>query len=162
MKLRHRHHCVFLLLLGSVLNGCSAGPTRSWPTVECTPPAPATLVSGPALVGREYGMQISPIPLNAVLYTDSGVARASAVQQISSHNTDTGTVEVLARFINCSDEPLNLGVRTSFLDQHQAPFEKPSAWQSVFLRARATGVYRELSISPNAPYFLIEVSNANK
>ena len=162
MKLERRQHCVYFFLIGSVICGCSAAPPKSWPTVECKAPAAGAPISGPALVGKEFGMQISPIPLNAVLYTDSGIARQSAVQHISSHETETGTVAVLTRFMNCSDEYQHLRVRTSFLDQRQVPVEKPTAWQSVYVQARATGVYRESSILPNARYFLIEVSNANK
>lgn len=66
-------------------------------------------------------------------------------------------MQVTARFVSCSDAPLVLRVRTSFMDSNQFPTEPTSAWQPVHIQPRTIAHYSESSIATNVGYYLIEV-----
>ncbi len=135
------------------LAGCqSAGPL----IVECKSPVDAAR-KGPALIGMDYGMQMTPIPLNAVQFTDE-TWKLVAVQSLKATRTATDTVQVVTRLVNCSDQPVAIRARTSFLAQNEAPTEPISAWRVVYLPPRATAVYSENSVSQSVASFLIEVA----
>jgi len=124
-------------------------------TVECEFPAMAA-PSGPALVAQEYGAN-SPIPLNAVLFTSPALKNSLVVQRLAASLTATHNAQVYARFINCTEQPLKLGVRTSFLSDRQVPVEPTSAWKTVWVQGLTTGNYLENSISQNVSSYLVEV-----
>jgi hypothetical protein len=111
----------------------------------------------PALVGEQYGLKMSPIPLNSVQFSEWKTPNILAVQQLFAARTPAQTVEVTARFVSCADQPFSIKVRTSFLDAGQAPTEEPSAWQTMFLQPHLTAVYSEKSTSRAAAQYLIEV-----
>ena len=113
--------------------------------------------TGPALVGVEYGRRATPIPLNSVQFSEWPSARAVAVQRLYAARTPTSTVQVTARFVSCLDDPTTLLVRTSFLDESQAPSEPTSAWKSILLEPRLTTVYSETSTSTDVANYLIEI-----
>lgn len=113
--------------------------------------------AGPALVGVEYGRQFTPIPLNSVQFSDWSAVRSLAVQRLFASRTPTSTVQVTARFVSCLDQPTALLVRTSFLDESQAPSEPTSAWKTVLLEPRLTSVYSETSTSTDVANYLIEI-----
>lgn len=144
------------LSFAAVLAACSSAPPSL--TVTCAAPAPPG-EGGPALVGLNYGPAMTPIPLNAVLYTQESVTREVAVQGLYSTRTAGGTVEVSARFVNCTDRPTVIRARTSFMAKNTAPLEAASAWQPVALPPRATALYVERSLSrEGVEHFLLEVA----
>lgn len=146
-----------LVLLGAC---ASKGASEPRQTVSCTAPTTARPApSGPALVTQDYGTAISPIPLNAVLFTNEGLAKRTAVQGIYSSRTESGTVRVSVRFVSCADQPLMVRARTSFLTKSMAPAEAPTAWQNVALTPNATALYSEISVAQDeVGMFLIEVA----
>jgi hypothetical protein len=145
---------VVLAVLLTPILGCAA---RQPLVVECTSSIKDNHRAGPALVGQEYGVQSTPIPLNSVQFADWGVAKELAVQHLFASRTPTNTVQLTARFISCSDEAVSLKVRVSFLDANQLPTEPTSAWQTVFLQPRLTAVYAERSAAKNVSSYLVEV-----
>lgn len=145
--------CMALLLAAA----CATVPGSPPMVVECKTKL-ANDRPGPALVGVEYGVQATAVPLNSVQFTDWETAKQVAVQQILGERTSTGTVRVTARFTSCSDDSSSILVRTSFFTLDQTPTEAPSAWKRVYLPARSSAVYSELSTSMNAANFLIEIN----
>lgn len=141
-------------ILLSPIVGCAAHQPL---VVECTSAVKDKHSVGAALVGQEYGVQSTPIPLNSVQFADWGTAKKLAVQHLFASRTPTNTVQLTARFISCSDEPVSVKVRASFLDSNQLPTEATSAWQPVFLQPRLTAVYSERSTAKNVNSFLVEV-----
>jgi hypothetical protein len=144
-------------LFAAVLQACSSKPAM---TVQCELPKQARPApEGMALVSQEYGVTISPIPLNAVLFTDKKVSENVAVQALFSERTDGDTVRVTARLVSCYDEPKMVRARVSFMRKNTAPAESPTAWQNVALTPRATGLYTETSISSkDVASYLIEIA----
>jgi hypothetical protein len=117
----------------------------------------AKSTGGPALIAN-VPRSMTPIDLNAVQMTDKRVVRKVVVEGLFARRTPTDTVEVVARLVNCTSQPLRLAARSSFMDQAQLPIETVSAWQAVFLQPYATGVYRETSTSnQNVANYLIEL-----
>lgn len=142
------------VLLGT--SGC-ATDTRK-PVVECGFPSQAAPPPGTALVATQYGA-ISPIPLDAVQFTDRTLSRQVAAQSLNARRSPTNTVEVSARFINCTDAPLVLGARTNFMDGTERAVEQASAWKNVVMQPRAMGDYSESSMSAQAEHYVIELRN---
>ncbi|MBX9608529.1 MAG: hypothetical protein K2Y51_20085 [Gammaproteobacteria bacterium] len=142
-------------LLG--LGGCTTELRK--PVVECSFPSQAPPPPGSALVATQYG-SISPIPLDAVQFTDHALTRQVAAQSLHARRSPTNTVELSARFINCTDAPLVLGARTNFMDGSERAVEAPSAWKNVILQPRAMGDYRESSLSAEVEHYVIELRNA--
>jgi hypothetical protein len=54
-------------------------------------------------------------------------------------------VQVATRLVNCTDFPLQVEGRSHFFDEKNMEVEKPSAWNRVYLPARAIGTYSESS-----------------
>lgn len=156
MKISRAGHLLLCGLAVVALAGCETKPKSVM--VECSTPTDKAR-TGPALVGVQYGMQISPIPINSVLWGDAKAASTVALQSLFAGRTATDTVQVTARFVNCSDESVQLRARTSFMDANQAPAEQPTIWKPVFLAPRATGIYTEMSIRTNVANYLIEISS---
>lgn len=145
----------------ALLAGCSA-PAPVQQTVQCSAAAAARPAGpGPALVSQEYGTTATPIPTNAVLFTDEALAQAVSVQALFAARTEAGTVQVSARLVSCLDRPLLLRARTAFLHKSTAPAEAPSAWQPVHLPPRATTLYAESSLGRDeVALYLIELAPA--
>ncbi len=139
----------------ALLAGCaSQGP----PLVAQCHPSKTNARPGPALVGQQYGMQHSELPLNSVQFDSHATAGLVAVQGLYAQRTVTDTVEVSARFVSCLDAPGAIRVRTSFLKENQAPAEPTSAWRTVHLQPRATSQYQEMSTSRGVANYLIEIA----
>lgn len=101
---------------------------------------------------------VTPMPLNTVNITDQAIIQKVIVQASNASRTQTGTVEVWARLVNCTDFPLQVEGRTNFLTAAQAPAEQPTAWTRVMLPARSIGTYTAKSIaSDQVATYLIEV-----
>lgn len=127
-----------------LLAGCADVPDA---VVQCSVPKSRPAPKGPALVGHEYGMKITPVPLDAVMFTEQRVANAVAIQALYASRTATQTVQVTARFVNCTEQPIALRARTSFLRESQAPTEPTSAWQTVYLSPKGMATYTESSMA---------------
>lgn len=85
------------------------------------------------------------MPLNAVNVTDFRLTNKIMVESTNARRHPTGTVEIWARLVNCTDFPLQVEGRTHFLDEARSPVEDVSAWHRIFLPARSYGVYSESS-----------------
>ena len=117
----------------------------------------ANAPEGEVLVPPNPGT-VSPMPLNTVNITDQAIIQKVIVQASNASRTPTGTVEVWARLVNCTDFPLQIEGRTNFLTAAQAPAEQPTAWTRVMLPARAIGTYSAKSIaSDQVATYLIEI-----
>lgn len=139
------------------LTACSNNPKI---VAECkgSPKDPSN--EGPALVGQGYGRDMSPIPLNAVVFSDKETASHVAIHGLYAAKTDAEVVEVGVRLLNCTKANVNVAVRTSFMDAKQRPTEKPTAWKNVLIPAGTTGEYTALSVgTDNVKYYLVEVRN---
>ena len=144
-------------LAGSLLATTAAAENnvvkcKTWQARRAAP------VAGPALVAN-VPKSMTPIDLNAVQFTDKPLTRQMLVEGLFARRTETDTVEVTARFINCTDKPLQVQARSSFMDLTQAPTEPVSAWTQVFIPPKGTGTYRERSMSRDeVQYYLIELA----
>ena len=140
-----------------LLGGCATDVPDA--VVQCAVPKSRPAPKGPAMVGHEYGMKMSPIPLDAVQFTEQRIANTVAVQALYAARTPTQTVQVTARFVNCTGQPIAVRARTSFLQASQAPSEPASAWQTVVLSPKATGIYTESSIGRGeVAHYLVELA----
>lgn len=115
------------------------------------------LVPGPAMVPGEPS-PLKEMPLNSVSIIDANIINKVHVRAINARRTPTGTVEVVAQVVNCTDFPLNAEARTQFYDGAQVPSEPVSAWRRMPLPARATTAYREFSTgAQSVEHYLIEM-----
>lgn len=145
------------LIALAALSGCAGPPL----VVECKLESDRARGTGPALVGREYGPKMSAMPLDAVQYTDRSLIRRVAVQALWASRTEMQNVSVDARFVNCTDRTVQLGVRTSFMDERQRPTEPASGWKTVFVQPRASATYSEVSLArQKVANYLIEIRDA--
>lgn len=153
----------FMALGVLVLTGC----VQPSAVVECGDPSWARVlmsrspekVDKVALVGKNYGMAMTPIPLDAVQFTNKALAEEVAIQSVGATRTATSSVQVTSRFVNCKDKPINMQVRISFMDVNQIPTEPASAWRTVIVPPRATAVYQENSIGRGTvAHYVIEVA----
>jgi len=156
--MRHAIASCSLLALSFLLGCTTAPPAPVDQTLRCRPPEAGKAASGPAWVTLGYGTGAEPIPLNAVLFTHNPLAENVAVQSLTSSRTPGGTVQVTARLLNCSDQPMMIRARTAFLGRSGPPAEVVSAWQPVALPAKASTLYMESSLrGEGVESFLIEI-----
>lgn len=112
---------------------------------------------GPALVAN-VPSAMTPIDLNAVQMTDKKLAKQIVVEGVFARRTETNSVEVITRIVNCTKKTVTLDARSSFMDENQVPTEDSTFWKKVILSPKATGVYRGLSIGRDeVKYYLVEV-----
>lgn len=100
---------------------------------------------GPALIAH-IASSMTPIDLNAVLFTDKKLARSAIVEGLFGQRTPVGGLHVTARLVNCTSVALVVQARSSFMDANQLPTEAASAWKTLYLSPRSTAVYEENSI----------------
>jgi len=144
-----------LLSVLPMLGACAPVASTRRPVVECEFPTQGA-PTGPALVSRVYG-EMSPIPLNAIQFTDRDLARQVVVQSLRSDRTATSTLQVSARLVNCLDQAQAINARTSFFGADDAPAEPESGWQTVVIQPRSSAVYRQASLSRDVQAFLVEL-----
>lgn len=139
--------------------GISQADARENRVLKCRPsvaradPGPA----GPALVAN-IPRSMTPISLNAVQMTDKTLRRRMLVEGLFATRTPANTVEVTARFVNCTGKSMMVQARSSFLDKNQMPTEVSSVWRNVAIPAYGTGVYQERSIASTAvEHYLVEL-----
>jgi hypothetical protein len=116
--------------------------------------------NGPALVAN-VPKSMTPIDLEAVQMTDKAVTKSVIVEAMMARRTETNTLQVMTRLVNCTKDDIQVEARSSFMDVDQMPTEPVSVWKRVFLPALSTGVYTESSIGRDkvATYF-VEVRSA--
>ncbi len=116
---------------------------------------------GPALVAN-VPRSMTPISLNAVQMTDKTLRKKMVVEALFAMRTENNNIEVVTRFVNCTNNDLVVQARASFMDKNQMPTEKTSVWRNVHVPARATGVFQERSIGgTDVEAFLVEIRNGN-
>jgi len=148
-----------LLLAGgaAVLGGCAQVQE---PASICNMSAIAAQRQLAAAPSRVQGGE-SPVlemPLNSVNITDFSIINKVYVRTVNARRTPTGTVEVYAQVINCTDFPLNAEARTQFYDAGQAPSEPISAWKRFNLPARTSNTYQTQSIgTQSAAFYMVEL-----
>ena len=111
---------------------------------------------GPALVAN-VPSSMTPIDLNAVLFTNKKLDRQVIVEGLFAQRTPVGGLRVMARLVNCTDKQLVVQARSNFMDANQLPTEAASAWKTLYLSPRATSVYEENSVGPQVGAYLIEL-----
>lgn len=148
-----------LALFTTLISGCVTPPFPSEApvVVQCATPISPNR-AGPAMVGQNYGLSMTPLPLNSVQYGSPATANAMAVQALFAERSPTDTVQVTARFVSCQDVPTSVRIRTSFMRASTAPAEPPSAWKTVYLEPRATALYTEISVARDVASYLVEVA----
>ena len=134
------------------LTGCA---TSEPVVVECHWPRPAP-PAGHALVAQNYD-SMTPIPLNALQFTNEELARQVVVQQLSARRTPTSTVEVTGLLVNCTDQPLVVASRMQFLDAKQFPVEDASVWQRLVMHPRALSRFQAQSTSREVQHYVVEL-----
>jgi len=101
---------------------------------------------------------MTEMPLNSVSITDFAITNKIVVESTTARRNPSGSVEVWARLVNCTDFPLQIEGRTHFLDESRAPAEEGSAWHRVFLPPRSFTVYTETSTSTaRVKYYFVEI-----
>jgi hypothetical protein len=142
--MRHPMMIVAGLLSVVALSGCETQVARP-PNLACDfTPYLWAQAAGPAILGPLPGT-LSPVPLNTVRIIDPRIGNKVLVQSVMARRTETGTVEVQSRLVNCTDYPQHVQGRTLFLDASNMDAEPPSGWQRVYLAPRALGQYSEKS-----------------
>lgn len=112
---------------------------------------------GPALVAN-IPRSLTPIDLNAVQMTDRKLEKSVIVEGLFARRTEVNTLQVTARFVNCTKTPIVIQARSSFMDEAQAPTEKSSIWKTIYISPLATQTYQETSIATtNVANYLIEL-----
>ena len=112
---------------------------------------------GPALVAN-VPSSMTPIDLNAVLFTNKKLDRQVIVEGLFAQRTPVGGLRVMARLVNCTDKTLTVQARSNFMDVNQLPTEAASQWKTLYLSPRATTVYEENSIGQaSVGAYLIEL-----
>jgi len=120
----------------------------------------ARSAGGPALVAN-VPSAMTPIDLNAVQMTDKAVAKKVVVEAMFARRTETNSVEVITRFVNCTTKVVEVDARSSFMDGDQVPTEDATMWKKVILQPKSTGVYKGLSIGRDeVKYYLVELRSA--
>lgn len=103
------------------------------------------LVAGPAMVEGEKS-PLKEMPMNSVTITDPNIIRKLYVRSIAARRTETGTVEVVAQVVNCTDFAQSAEARTQFYAADGAAAEPVSAWRRLQFSPRTSTTYRELSL----------------
>jgi hypothetical protein len=115
---------------------------------------------GPALVAN-VPSSMTPIDLNAVLFTDKKLSKSVVVETVQAMRVPSQDLKIFARFVNCSKNNLTVQVRTNFLNATQAPSEAPTPWRTLFISPKATSGYEDISISgAKVGAFYIELRQA--
>lgn len=103
----------------------------------------------------------SPVPLETVQLVDKKLQRKLMVQSVAAQKTQTDTVEVVARLVNCTSKPMQVQARINFMNDQMSPTEPVSGWRRLFLEPKAMGVYAEKSLARDPRHYLIEVRTAD-
>lgn len=151
--------CVLAAAVVALVTGCASGPQLVLSCGSVQDPK----ASGPAMVGLDYGAEMKPVPIDAVIFGDKALTKKVAVQSLNAGRTAGDTVQVTARFANCTAKPVTLGVRTQFMDKAQRPTEQPSAWRPVTVQPKSFAVYSESSVATaEVDHYLVELRDGDR
>lgn len=132
----------------AMLAACATAPAPPGRTTTCDARAleQSTLASNGALTPQLPGT-FTPIPLDQVTMLEPGMARWLMVQSVGASRTETNTMQVVTRLVNCTDQTVQVEGRVHFLASDQSATEPVSAWRRVIIPARSIGSYRESSVA---------------
>ncbi len=146
-----------LVLVILVIAGCQHALVKPKPQCDFTVMNSQPPATGAVLVSLVPG-SVTPIPLNAVNITDRAITNKIMVQATHGERLETGDVKTFARFVNCTDYPLQVEARTHFLDARQVNAEPVTAWNRIHLPAHTIGNYVVQSTAGNIiESYLIEL-----
>ena len=127
------------------------------PQCDFRPIAAGAPAQGPVLVPQVPGAA-TPMPLNAVNIMDAAITNKVLVQSTNARREANGDVSVFARFVNCTDFPLQLEARTHFLDGGQIDAEPVTAWTRLHAPPHSlTGYTTRSTAGAAVESYLVEV-----
>ncbi|TAE32381.1 MAG: hypothetical protein EAY65_07105 [Alphaproteobacteria bacterium] len=113
--------------------------------------------NAPALVS-DVADATAPEALNAVSFSDANIMYKIMPRSVRTNRTETGTANVEANLVNCTDYPLSVQARTQFYNKNNVRTEDVSGWTTLFLGAHSSETYQMQSISGDeAVRFSIEL-----
>lgn len=112
---------------------------------------------GPQSLVPQVPGSITEMPLNYANIADKGITNKVLVQATSAQRNADGSMRVFARLINCTDHPLQVEGRTTFLSEAQTETEPATAWTRIILSPHTYQSYATSSTNPNASLYLIEL-----
>lgn len=154
-RIRHAVVPSIVLALAACANAPEPAAEKALPRfADACPQAPgwwARLTEG---AGNDAPPEVT---MNAVRYLQPGLDKAVQVRALDAGRSAGGELTVLVHFLNCTEQRIVIGARTSFLDDRRLPLGTPSAWQRVHLAPRSTGTYTERPLGVDASHFIVEV-----
>lgn len=147
----------------ALTSACGTTPQTGMRTTSCNA---SVLGNGSVPANGVLDAQIpgsfTPIPLDQIQILDPTLVPQVMIQSAGSARTTTQTMHVMARMVNCTDQPIQVEARTHFIAASGASNEPISAWKRIYIPQRALGVYEEFSMGTvMADKFLIEMRRAN-
>lgn len=142
-------------------SACASAPT-GMRTTSCNASALGNgTVSANGVLDSQIPGSFTPIPLDQIQILDPTLIPQVMVQSAGAGRTATQTLQVQARFVNCTDATIAVEARTHFIAPSGASNEPISAWKRIDIPQRALGVYAESSMgTTQADKFLVEVRRA--
>jgi hypothetical protein len=144
-------------------SACGTSPNTGMRTTSCNAGALGSgAVPANGVIDSQIRGAFTPIPLDQIQILDPQLVPYVMIQSAGSTRTATQTLHVMARMVNCTNEPMQLEARTHFISASGGSAEPISAWKRIYVPQRALGVYEEYSVSTVlADKFLIEMRRAN-
>lgn len=146
----------------SLASACGTAPQTGMRTTSCNASALGNgAVPANGVLDAQIPGSFSPIPLDQIQILDPTLVPHVMVQSAGAGRSATQTLQLQARFVNCTNEPIAIEARTHFIAPSGASNEPISAWKRVDIPQRGLGVYAESSIgTTQADKFLVEVRRA--
>jgi len=147
----------------ALTSACGSAPTTGMRTTSCNASALGNgSVPANGVLDSQIPGAFTPIPLDQIQILDPSLVPYVMIQSAGSARTATQTMHVVARMVNCTNEPMQLEARTHFIAPSGASAEPVSAWKRIYVPQRGLGVYEEYSMGTiMADRFLIELRKAN-
>lgn len=101
--------------------------------------------------------QLNRVEVNEGWFGSNNHTIKVSLQKAGSRKTSTDFLEVWSVLKNHTDYDLQVEGRTLFFDKDEVPVDDQTAWKRMYISANSFGTYREVSISPLAAYFVIEL-----
>jgi hypothetical protein len=136
-------HLIFavILAISAAGLGCASGRHKEGPQ-------PALRVAKKKKIQLRY---------NNVVFLDRGLPKRIEVQRSDARRTPTNTIEVLVVFRNRTDYPQQIECRAQYYDSGGVALGEPGAWKRVHLEANTILQWSDLSLSPLASHYYVEV-----
>jgi hypothetical protein len=148
------------LLAATLLVACASAPAPE----DARVPRIVDACAQPGWLARQVDTLRGHTPVrvegNNVRFLEAGLDQAVTVRALDAAPIAAGELMVTVQFLNCTDQRIVLGARTSFLDSRRLPVGAASAWQRIHLAPRATALYVERTLDgEGATKFFVEVRN---